>query len=1231
MKYAALSALFALIVIAPSLSGEEQRKLEPGEEISRAAPVAIALAPTYILVRNQQDTSSAIRIVNNTGLKLTAHWEAVPKTATEEDYNFPFPDPETLEPGQFIDIPVTVYAESLPGSLHQVLEIFARDVAYRNWSRNEVIEDVLFHYDLHGLGYSVNDEPFFGSFNFQAVGLTSDEYFTFRVELRDENGNFHSSGEQDITIYDLDRPPVLAIRGTEPDEAEDWFTNLDPDGIGFSQFFFNRDPVEEWLRNVSDPEQGAFFFRPHITGHSLGGALSQWFAASYTSSGGNLGEIVTFASPGIASRNSFDHGTSRFDANRADSVTHYITAGDIVSLAGQRYLPGSIRQLGLNPTWVESHYLAGPASVFNFGHDQYKHLVPVLAPFIDRDKLFQNPLPRMDLFYDGNNVLDDFFYSFVPPHDPDPDYFAFLQMVASFDAASRARVGPLFAAQLTFRGTAELNRQAIGSTLWNTPLLANRRIQKIWQAAQAWRRQAWESIQAMTKGIVGSGNKLAKLQAGTAAAAVNFWEASAQWPEEAWDVSPQWQNFAWKAMEGWSAAQWEATVRADFLWHETPNWTQDQWENVEAPPAKTIRGRVFVDANGNGQDDAERGRSGETIFVDSDQDGILDDNELKTTTQGNGEFNLITSTLSAGTYHIRQSLEDPNWAFTEPPDGKRVINLDDDPNQVVEGVQFGNQCIGDCDDEEPPDEDRIVISDDAFVQIYRDLGHKVRLDTGIRDSDYACGIIGWEATGGDIDEDVKNLGPFDPIVQAFAFVESGRWHISADFRTKQFPENWDVRLLCMSNEIASTGGPQQGKPVFFRHYPELGDNIRFNTGIDVDQYACGIVGFTTGSDVGDINEGGTGDIVQAYAYPEGGTWRLRADFRTHLGSPIIPHENWSLDLMCVDTDAASPDGPVPEKAFFFDRFTSLGDNIRHDTGIPIADYVCGVVGHAALDGDIDEHRKSSGTNLYQAYMFAENETWHIRADFRTHRNNEDWDINVFCAARGGVPPDIPINVSREERGIENCMGESMKCQVLQNELLTLRGELIVTGGGFSGSPTQIGYRCDTDSVEIYINDRDPGTGKPRWSWPDICLKDGDKVTLLENTVYDLRSTSIVGGTTIPFQLSEAPPPPPNRPPTISAPAFHALYWKGAVEFDITATDPDGHHVTILANGLPDGATITPTTGTGSVVGKFFWNPDANDVGDYEFTVTARDGKGATSAPKVIFIKVCDSPKCLELF
>ena len=204
MKPATLKAfisLFLTLTFIPTSMGEEPRKLLPVRESPRAAPVANTIPPTYIVVGNQQDTSSAIRIVNNTGLKLTAHWEAVPKTATEEDYNFPFPNPETLEPGEFIDIPVTVFAELLPGFLHQVLEIFARDVAYRNWSRDDVIEDVLFQYELDRLGYWVND-TFFGSFNFQAVGLTSDEYFTFRVELRDENGNFHSSAEQDITIYD---------------------------------------------------------------------------------------------------------------------------------------------------------------------------------------------------------------------------------------------------------------------------------------------------------------------------------------------------------------------------------------------------------------------------------------------------------------------------------------------------------------------------------------------------------------------------------------------------------------------------------------------------------------------------------------------------------------------------------------------------------------------------------------------------------------------------------------------------------------------------------------------------------------------------------------------------------------------------------------------------------------------------------------------------------------------
>ena len=43
------------------------------------------------------------------------------------------------------------------------------------------------------------------------------------------------------------------------------------------------------------------------------------------------------------------------------------------------------------------------------------------------------------------------------------------------------------------------------------------------------------------------------------------------------------------------------------------------------------------------------------------------------------------------------------------------------------------------------------------------------------------------------------------------------------------------------------------------------------------------------------------------------------------------------------------------------------------------------------------------------------------------QTEEDWEGE-------GVTPDIPLNISHEEHGEENCMSESMKCQVLKGPI-----------------------------------------------------------------------------------------------------------------------------------------------------------------------------------------------------
>lgn len=659
----------------------------------------------------------------------------------------------------------------------------------------------------------------------------------------------------------------------------------------------------------------------------------------------------------------------------------------------------------------------------------------------------------------------------------------------------------------------------------------------------------------------------------------------------------------------------------------------------------------------------------------------------------------------------------------------------------------------------PARDDTIVINRHGFIRKVTgqrqrgSLAGGVNYDTGIETAGYVCGVVGFAAHKGDINE--KN--DYSDIIKVYVEPRGGTWRFRADFKTytgssklSELWETWDANILCLSTQLASADGPQLGKPVFRATYPNLGDNVGgtedVSTEIDFNAYACGIVGFKAKK--GDIQEHKTGNIIQTYLFRKNSTWHMRADFRSHDTGKNSSHENWDLDLLCFSTDIASLDTPVPGRSYFFREYFDLGDNLgverEFDTEFSVEDYVCGVVGFAALDGDIDEHG-SDGRDLIATYLYAKNGSWHVRADFRTHNNDETWNVNILCAQREGATPNVRPNVSREEFGLEHCMGKNMRCQVLRNELVDLTGVLSVSGGGYSGNPSQTGYRCGaTDAVEVYINDRDPGTGKPLWSWPNACLRHGQSITLNAANTYDLRGVSVVGGTTRAFYLQQgaalapvmrgaepklfpnpygpgialtweptvslsarhyeiqfsedggqtwnvytrsrdishggwinhhgnlacgdgftrclkssrrytyrvrvldsarnpisgwsnlvsatsmdwADLPPPNRAPTLAAPSYVGVYWKDTVSFTVTAADLDGDQVQILVDGLPNRATLSPTSGAGSVTATFFWNPGASDLGERQITFTAKDHNGATST-KVTTINVCDgSPDCL---
>ncbi len=114
--------------------------------------------------------------------------------------------------------------------------------------------------------------------------------------------------------------PIIVFRGTEPD-LNDIFDDLNMAGIGMHQFETNRDLIESIMKKENKAD---------LTGHSLGGALSQLASVNYPQ---YVRRVITFQSPGIPTRSTRLPNVS---------ATHYRVAHDIVGLVGEQHLPGDV-------------------------------------------------------------------------------------------------------------------------------------------------------------------------------------------------------------------------------------------------------------------------------------------------------------------------------------------------------------------------------------------------------------------------------------------------------------------------------------------------------------------------------------------------------------------------------------------------------------------------------------------------------------------------------------------------------------------------------------------------------------------------------------------------------------------------------------------------------------------------------------------------------------------------
>jgi Ca2+-binding RTX toxin-like protein len=489
---------------------------------------------------------------------------------------------------------------------HKTFEIFAKDTAYRNWNIGDDVDKDDIDKGLYSdLGYTV-DKVFPGtgfSDGFYAVGLTSDEKFS--VEISSPTNATIGTSKAEGKIIDHTKEPVLAVRGTEPTSPFDWYTNANFHGVGLDQFDNNADDVEAWLdeqfNNLQSlsrsPDTG-----PSITGHSLGGALSQLIAADYytTHIDNTLSQVVTFNSPGINKTTwkippqyQMFYGSEipLSSTESASKVTHYITSGDLVSMAGKEFLPGK---------YVLSTYVSSFFDIVKFT----KHGVPVLVDEIARNGA-KKPYFSEPQYTGSTDELNKFTFGYHQ-YSRDPDYFA-LQLALCIIPI----LGPATAIGMFFRGTSETVRQAFGlartalidAPMWATDIV----ITAATNALRQYTPEVYDVLEYLTnKAAYGMGlidempedetyftdeSSIQPLVTSTPTTASNFWEAASKWSAEAWNATTQWVTthyvvgdvefnypHAWYATTQWSPAAWNATTQwSPAAWNATTQWSEDAW------------------------------------------------------------------------------------------------------------------------------------------------------------------------------------------------------------------------------------------------------------------------------------------------------------------------------------------------------------------------------------------------------------------------------------------------------------------------------------------------------------------------------------------------------------------------------------------------------------------------------------------------------------------------------
>ena len=193
---------------------------------------------------------------------------------------------------------------------------------------------------------------------------------------------------------------------------------------------------------------------------------------------------------------------------------------------------------------------------------------------------------------------------------------------------------------------------------------------------------------------------------------------------------------------------------------------------------------------------------------------------------------------------------------------------------------------------------------------------------------------------------------------------------------------------------------------------------------------------------------------------------------------------------------------------------------------------------------------------------------------------EPFDIIVTGASGGGNHPPVLTAPASETVAIGATLSFDVSATDADGDHVDLFGSALPSGSSF------VDHANDTGTFTWTPVDGQAGSYLASFSGTDGKGGSGSASTMI----------TVTGGT------------PVNHPPTVSAPATESVNEGSLLSFTVTATDPDGDHVTLSTGSLPAGAAFTDH---GDNTGTLSWTPDTTQSGNYGIAFLGNDGRGGT--------------------